>query len=938
MGVELIYKHQEKTYELMKEELEKEGKAAYVYPTGTGKSFPVLKYIEQHPEQRVLFVSPNVGIIEQMKKYISTYILDGGKVDKKTFPNFRGITYQKISLTEKMADMHLDVIVFDEIHRMGAEKWEEGIDRLTQDYPEAKLIGMSATPERTDKRNMAYEKFGKIIYEMSLTEALSGEKEGEVVLNGARYVRVISELKGEIEKYREQIEGVEDEEKRAKLLKKYEKLESIVSKSPDMSDILGEALEKKNGKYLVFCTDREDMFKKMEEASEIFGKVNDKININYVLTSNGETGKTKAENERTIKGFEERRKGKKLNLLFCVDMLNEGRHIEGLDGEIMLRPTESQIVYKQQIGRALTAAKDADETVIVDGVNNWLRQLDAFQELEGAIREGGEREGKKKKSYSYDLFKLSGEELELLELLKDIGEELNYNTKGAYEEIIEWLETHDGKMPKFNFYVNGTRLKTEEMTEEQKYEKNLMQRWSRTPECKALEACVGIPLNKLPPEYEQYREKIATLREYGIGNEKVTTKTAYKYLIEWLESHDGEMPHLNFIMNKRRLKVEEMTEEQKYERNLYANWVESPEYKALKACKGIPLDKIPEEYKGYVEKIATLREYGIGNEKVTTKTAYKYLIEWLESHDGEMPHLNFIMNKRRLKVEEMTEEQKYERNLYANWVESPEYKALKACKGIPLDKIPEEYKGYVEKIATLRKYGIGKEKLTKETAYKYLIKWLESHDGEMPKFNFMVNGRQLKTEEMTEEQKYERHIYGNWIRSPEYKALKACVGIPLDKIPEKYQEYIEAIATLREYGVENEKLTKKTAYKYLIEWLENHNGKMPRGELKVDGKTLKAEEMTAEQKYEVSLRNNWRNSLECKALNACEGISLDKLPPEYEQYREKIATLRKYEEQRKAKEAEKLMRKSVGKRVQDNAETRQELANLVKEKEEGKEI
>ena len=168
---------------------------------------------------------------------------------------------------------------------------------------------------------------------------------------------------------------------------------------------------------------------------------------------------------------------------------------------------------------------------------------------------------------------------------------------------------------------------------------------------------------------------------------------------------------------------------------------------------------------------------------------------------------------------------------------------MKACKGIPLDKIPEEYKGYVEKIATLRKYGIGKEKLTRETAYKYLIKWLESHDGEMPKFNFMVNGRQLKTEEMTEEQKYGRHIYGNWTKSPEYKALKAC-----------------------------------------------------------------------------------------------KGISLDQLPPEYEQYREKIATLRKYEEQRKAKKAEKLMRKSVGKRVQDNAETRQELANLVKEREEGKEI
>ena len=1023
MGVELIYKHQEKTYELMKEELEKEGKAAYVYPTGTGKSFPVLKYIEQHPEQRVLFVSPNVGIIEQMKKYISTYILDGGKVDKKTFPNFRGITYQKISLTEKMADMHPDVIVFDEIHRMGAEKWEEGIDRLTQDYPEAKLIGMSATPERTDKRNMAYEKFGKIIYEMSLTEALSGEKEGEVVLNGARYVRVISELKGEIEKYREQIEGVEDEEKRAKLLKKYEKLESIVSKSPDMSDILGEALEKKNGKYLVFCTDREDMFKKMEEASEIFGKVNDKINIDYVLTSNGETGKTRAENERTIKGFEERRKGKKLNLLFCVDMLNEGRHIEGLDGEIMLRPTESQIVYKQQIGRVLTAQKDADETVIVDGVNNWLRQLDAFQELEGAIRAGGERKGKKKKSYSYDLFKLSGEELELLELLKDIGEELNYNTKGAYEEIIEWLETHDGEMPKSEFRPDGKRLTRKDMTEEQINEINLYARWQKALERKALIDCIGIPIDELPEKYVPYKEQIAKLREYGLGIKK---QTAYEGIIEWLETHDGRMPKGSYKIKEKAVKISEMTEEQRNEVNLYLRFIKTPEYNALMENVGIPLDELPEKYVPYKEQIAKLREYGLGIKKQTT---YEELIQWLETHDGKMPYSSFRVTGKPLKANEMTEEQRYETNLSAKWRNSPEYRALKACIGIPLDEIPEEYKRYrgaIEKlreyglgikkqttyeevigwlethngkmprscferegkllkreqmteeekeevrlfdkwsrtqeckalktcigipldklpdeykkykeaIATLRNYGVGIETVNKKTVYKHLIQWLETHNGKMPHSKIVVAGKQLKANEMTEEQKYEVTLYERWPFSPERKALEACEGIPLDKIPEKYKGYVEAIATLREYGI-NEKLTRKTAYKYLIEWLENHDGKMPSGHINVDRKILKVEEMTKEQKYERNLRRNWNNSLEYKVYQACKGIPLDELPPEYEQYREEIATLRKYEEQRKAKKAEKLMRKSVGKRVQDNAETRQELANLVKEREEGKEI
>lgn len=46
MPVELKWKHQQKTYELMKQELKRTGKAAYVFPTGAGKSFPALKYKE----------------------------------------------------------------------------------------------------------------------------------------------------------------------------------------------------------------------------------------------------------------------------------------------------------------------------------------------------------------------------------------------------------------------------------------------------------------------------------------------------------------------------------------------------------------------------------------------------------------------------------------------------------------------------------------------------------------------------------------------------------------------------------------------------------------------------------------------------------------------------------------------------------------------------
>lgn len=58
-----------------------------------------------------------------------------------------------------------------------------------------------------------------------------------------------------------------------------------------------------------------------------------------------------------------------LKLLFCIDMLNEGIHVEDVSGVILFRPTVSPIIYKQQIGRALSASK-AKEPVIFDIVNN----------------------------------------------------------------------------------------------------------------------------------------------------------------------------------------------------------------------------------------------------------------------------------------------------------------------------------------------------------------------------------------------------------------------------------------------------------------------------------------------------------------------------------------------------------------------------------------
>lgn len=66
----------------------------------------------------------------------------------------------------------------------------------------------------------------------------------------------------------------------------------------------------------------------MAQAGEIFGKVNQKIKTDYVISRNGiddDFGKTQAQNRSTLEEFQASKKEEKLQLLFCVDMLNERR-------------------------------------------------------------------------------------------------------------------------------------------------------------------------------------------------------------------------------------------------------------------------------------------------------------------------------------------------------------------------------------------------------------------------------------------------------------------------------------------------------------------------------------------------------------------------------------------------------------------------------------
>lgn len=783
MSVNLKYKHQQKTFELMKEELNQYGKAAFSYPTGCGKSFPPLKYIEEvlnsdeTKDSNNLIVVPYNIIASQFRDYIKQYVDDGIKrlKDKKIMV----ITYAKLALLMKYSKNHkFDIGIFDEAQMLGATTYEPAFDAFEQQNEDVRVIAMTATPERMDGRNMLYEKFGKhVVYEMSLTEALSGSKEGEVILKAPKYFRVISQLKPLISKYEERINSIDDSNRKSRISEKYRRLSSIVNNAPSIQDVIFEAFEKRNGKYIVYCKNRKEMFQMIERCQKIFGKVNTNIQIDYLLSKDNEgSGKTLAQNLKTLKEFEQRKYNDSLQLLFCIDMLNLGKHIDGekINGEVFFRETKSAQVYKQQMGRIMIPEDNGDTKVIVDAVNNWLRQIDAFYELVQALESGNQNN----KNNNYELFKLMPEEIEFLDLLREIGEELKFNCFGTYEQIVDWLETHDGKMPQGNLKQNGLYIKMENLEEERLDEVRLYGRWLNCPERKMLDKYIGVEIEDIP-ELDEMKEKIQKLRSYGLG---LRLPNTYERLMEWLDMHDGKMPKAASTFRDEDgnyIKSEDMTEKQLEEKKLYDAWVRSKEKKLLEKYKEVPVEEIPESEE-MKEKIKTLREYGLGI------TLYEEYINFLEKYN-RTPREGIRRNGRTLGKDEITEEQRYEKSLHYRWGKSEIRKISDIYSGQPIELVPIEFR---EKISELRKFGIGTRDV--RPLIEKMVDFAKEHKGRTP---YVYAG--FSPDELPNELYNERLLGNEWNTSKLKKMAEEYSEIELNKVPKEWRSQIRKITRSR---------------------------------------------------------------------------------------------------------------------------------------------
>lgn len=350
-----LYKHNQIAYEVAVRMLREQGKAAIIHPTGTGKSFIAFKLCEDNSDKRICWVSPSEYIfktqVENLKKS------SGGYIPKNivffTYAKLMNMSYEEIKAIRPA------YIILDEFHRCGAEMWGLGVKSLLSIYSGIPVLGLSATAIRylDNQRDMSDELFdGNIASEMTLGEAIV-----RGILNPPKYVLSIYSYKNYLENYKKKIEKTKNKAVRNEGQKCLEALRRALEQADGIEEVFSKHMTEKCGKYIVFCANYGHMQEMITLSKEWFSKIDSAPHIYSVYSNNSKSNRM----------FDEFRSDESdhLKLLYCIDMLNEGVHIENISGVILLRPTVSPIIYKQQIGRALSANKSTN-AIIFDIVLN----------------------------------------------------------------------------------------------------------------------------------------------------------------------------------------------------------------------------------------------------------------------------------------------------------------------------------------------------------------------------------------------------------------------------------------------------------------------------------------------------------------------------------------------------------------------------------------
>jgi superfamily II DNA or RNA helicase/HKD family nuclease len=347
----------EALYKLRKTREEGFDKALIVLATGVGKTF--LSAFDSYSNQfrKILFVAHRKEILIQSEKtYKNIHTLKSSSFIGDGEFNLSGdmVFASVFSLSSKVKEIdpnHFDYIVIDEVHHAAAKSYEKVLKHFTPKF----FLGLTATPHRLDGQDILQLFDYNLIHEVNIFEAINRD-----LLVPIDYRGIYDDtVKYELIHYRN---GKYDEEDLS--------LKLMVE---DRADLIFKHYSKHNiHKTLAFCSS-------LKHANYMADYFNNK-DVKSVVVGSDSSLEHHMDRFEAIQSLANDSSSDNVKVIFSVDIFNEGLDLPQIDSILLLRPTESPVVFTQQIGRGLRKHNLKKKCLVLDFIGNYKR-LDQIPRL-----------------------------------------------------------------------------------------------------------------------------------------------------------------------------------------------------------------------------------------------------------------------------------------------------------------------------------------------------------------------------------------------------------------------------------------------------------------------------------------------------------------------------------------------------------------------------
>lgn len=389
--------------------------------TGVGKTY--LAAFDSAKYERVLFVAHREEILKQAAisfknvRHSDDYGFFYGK-QKDTgksviFASVATLGRSEYLTDEYFAPDYFTYLVIDEFHHAVTDQYQRIVNYFKPQF----MLGLTATPERMDGKSIYEICNYNVPYEITLKEAIN-----KGMLVPFHYYGIYDETDySTLRMVKGRYEEKDLNDKYIGNIKRYDLIYKYYKKY-------------RSKRALGFCSSR----KHAEEMTKEFCK----RGVKSVAVYSNADGEFSEDRNQAI----EKLKNQEIQVIFSVDMFNEGVDIASLDMVMFLRPTESPTVFLQQLGRGLRISRGKEYVNVLDFIGNYEKAGRAPFILSGEVR-AGERAAYDYYEIEYPDDCIVDFDMRLIDLFREMDRKSLSIKKRIKQEYYRVKEQLDGKVP-----------------------------------------------------------------------------------------------------------------------------------------------------------------------------------------------------------------------------------------------------------------------------------------------------------------------------------------------------------------------------------------------------------------------------------------------------------------------------------------------------------